>query len=82
MWIEGHGKLRFNGQDVTDAQYKINIQPGYANGQIFADAEALMEAWEGTGYTLLLQDGREVEIEISSWSPGESAAIVVNSRLS
>jgi len=80
-WINGNGALKSKGVEFGNAEFKILVGRGRADGRMWADVDVIQKAFEDSSVTLTLPDGREIDIVVTAWTPGQDASFAVNTPL-
>lgn len=80
----GNGMLRDGETELGIVEFKIHIRKHpkgmIGDGSLYAPPDVLLAAFQSRNITLQPQAMKRLAIEISSFTPGESARIVLNTN--
>lgn len=79
--LSGVGALKAGQIELGQGEYKIHVRANRADGRLWADIDVLDKLYRASDASLTLPDGREIEIAVTSWTPGQDATFVVNTPL-
>jgi hypothetical protein len=79
--LTGNGSLEVDGWRFEDCQYRILPGKLGATGKLHASVDALQNAFHAPEVTLVLADGREATITVTSYTSDQTAKFTIISSI-